>query len=231
MQVPREPDAAGSHRTSFKKNASAWLIILILIAQSAVIFRLRDPLQYIWILPVFCADILLTSVPLRAFLKALKGLLFGSAVFSLAALIANQNGRELVAGLIYSEGLTEAILLLLRFTFLGLASQASLHRFGQSTVLRALAILLAPLRVFGVSGTAAARVLYRTLGLMPLILPRLTEMLKKRRLDILDLARLHGTKTRLGVPARRNTARLFAQTGFCLFWMGCALFLFLCPAH
>jgi len=224
------PDAESRRHTrkpaARSRNAPAWVVIILLAAQSVLILALRDPRQYIFVLPILCADILVTRVPLRVFLKALRGLVLGSAVFALAALLTNQNGRELAAGFIYSEGLTEAILLTLQFTLLGLASQASLYRFGQGAALRALAILLSPLRVFGISGGAAARVFYRAFGLMPLILPRIMEMLKNRNLNMRALLGINGSKTRSGVPVRRHTNtnhRLLIQLGVCLLWLGCAI--------
>jgi len=220
MQVQGEPNM----RQSRTKNAPAWVIIILLAAQSVLILGLRDPQQYIYVLPIFCADILVTSVPLRAFLKALRGLLIGSVIFSLAALLTNQNGRELIAGFVYSEGITDALLFMLRFALLGLASQMSLYRFGQGAMLRALAIVLSPLGVFGVSGARLARVFYSVFGLMPLILPRLIEMIKNRKPDMRALLDLAGTKTRLAAPMRRDTKRrLLAQTGICLLWLGCAI--------
>jgi hypothetical protein len=209
-------------RARCAKNAPAWLIIILLVTQIAIILALRRAPQYILVLPVFFVDILVTAVPLRAFLKALRGLVLGSVIFSLAVLFTNQNGKELIPGVIYSEGLEEAILLIAQFTLLGLASQASLHRFGQGAALRALAIGCAPLRVFGVSAAAAARVLYRTFGLMPLIFPRFLEMIKKRRIDIRALLDIRGSKQR-EAPVRLRTRRVCAQACLCVLWLACAL--------
>ena len=224
------------------KNAPALLIILLLIFQSVTILSLGEAREFLLILPLLGFDLFAAAVPARACLKAFAGLVVSGAVFALAVLFTNHNGREIWEGVLYSEGLEQSILFVLRFCFLGLAAQVSLYRFGQSGALRALAILLSPLKLFGLPGTAAARAVYRSLHLIPSILPRLARMLKKGVLDADEFfahakpntfapGRLpqggaanlrHGNASR---GAGRGGRRVYfaLQAGLCLLWLVFAL--------
>jgi len=196
------------------------------VLQSAVVFALPGARGYLYVLPLLSLDLLIASVPLRAIIRALFGLALFGAFFALAILFTNRNGRELLGGLAYSEGLEDALLLLCRVFFLGLASQASLYRFGRAAAFRALAILLAPLQIFGISGPAAARAVYRALGLIPKMLPLLAAMLRNRRIELSPFFALRGGAAG-GRSALRSQgrARFFVQSGVCLLWLAfaCAL--------
>jgi hypothetical protein len=155
-------------------------------------------------------------------------------VFALAALFTNQNGKELWKGIVYSEGLEQALFLLLRLCFLGLVALTSLYRFGRGAAFRALAILLSPLKILGLSGVNAARVVYRTLGLIPSILPRLARMIRRGIVDAGEIfaraaqpsAPLHrfapcGLR---GASPLRRKVHFALQAGICALWLLFALF-------
>lgn len=91
-------------------------------------------------------------------------------LLALVPLFAHQEGRQVLhLGLciVYSDGVREAIQLLLRLTLFTTCSVQFTHRFGRGIALRSAVAFLSPLRLLGINAREAADILFRAYTLFP----------------------------------------------------------------
>lgn len=205
------------------------LLSLSVFCAQALSFLAADSLASVTLAgSMLAVDIALQRRRAREFLRRTLPLFVFSAILMAAIALTQHEGEEIVAGLLYRDGIEAAVLTGFRLFALGLAARLFVGRFGPAVTVRILSLLLAPLALLGTSGRQAARVVVTALALVPEAMPLAKRFVGGDRPGrvIEDALRISALKnTGGGRPRRRDFARQYVLA---VGWLAASAVILLC---